>query len=108
MNSYNLTSRITIQQRGAGQDAAGQPVQTWVDVATVWANIRYLSGVETIKSDAPVSVAKASICIRRRTDISAGMRVVFGSAVFNIQAVLPDEGRRVFMYLACETGGNQG
>lgn len=108
MQVGKLQSRITIQRLEDGQDEIGQPVQTWVDVATVWANIRYLSGVETVKSDAPVSVARASIRIRRRTDVHAAMRVVFGSTVFDILSVLPDEESRERLDLVCETGANNG
>lgn len=108
MDSRSLNRRITIQRLQDGQDEIGQPVQTWVDVATVWANIRYLNGVETVKSDAPVSVAKASIRIRRRTDVTAGMRAVHGSTIFDIKAVLPDEESRERVDLACETGANNG
>ncbi|WP_219209453.1 phage head closure protein [Variovorax boronicumulans] len=103
-----LSSRITIQRLQLGQDDVGQPSQAWADVASVWANVRYLSGVETVKSEAPVSVARASIRIRRRTDVSANMRVVFGSTIFDIKAVLPDEESRERLDLACETGANLG
>lgn len=103
-----LNNEITIQRLEDGQDEIGQPVQTWVDVATVWANIRYLNGVETVKSDAPVSVARASIRVRRRTDVAANMRVLFGATIFDIKAVLPDEESRERLDLACETGANLG
>lgn len=108
MEIGKLNRRVTIQNLVAGQDEIGQPTMVWVDIATVWANVRYLNGIETIKSDAPVSVAKASIRIRRRTDITAGMRAVLGSTIFDIKAVLPDEETRERLDLSCETGSNNG
>lgn len=107
MESRRLNRRVTIQQLVAGQDAAGQPTQTWANlIATgdgkVAANVRYLNGAETIKAGAETSVAKASIRVRRRADVTAAMRVVLGSTTFEIKAVLPDEQDRVYMDLACE------
>lgn len=106
--AYTLNRRITIQAPGTTQDEAGQPIEGWTDVIAVWANVRYLNGIETVKSDAPVSIAKASIRIRYRVGITAGMRATMGDTVFDIKAVLPDEVSRVYMDLACETGGNNG
>ena len=97
-----LNCRVVIKQPAAVQDAAGQPIPTWTTLATVWANIRSLNGLETIKGGAESSVAKASIRIRYRTDVTAAMRVVHGSTTYEIKAVLPDvEGRR-HLDLVCE------
>ena len=85
-----LDRRVTIKQRATGQDAIGQPVDTWTTVATVWANKRYVSGLETIKGGADVSIVKASIRIRYITGIDAGMRIEDGTEVFDIEAVLLD------------------
>lgn len=89
-----LNKRVIIQQLVAGQDTIGQPVQTWSALATVWANVLLKSGAQTIKGDADVSVVQASIRIRRRTDVTAGMRVLDGATVYDIKAVLPDEENR--------------
>jgi len=104
MQAGKLNSRITIQRLIDGQDEIGQPVSTWTDVATVWADVAHKSGLETIKADAPVSVVKASIRIRYRTDITAGMRVTLGSTHYDVMAALPDEGRREYTDLVCQTG----
>lgn len=102
MDTRDLKSLVVVQALQAGQDAIGQPVTTWATFKTLRANIRYLNGVETIKADAQTSVVKASIRIRRRTDITAAMRVVFGATTFQIKAVLPDEQDRERLDLACE------
>lgn len=102
MNTGALNKRVKIQHLAAGQDAIGQPVMTWSDFATVWASIRHPSGLQAIKGDADVSVVKASIRIRYRTDITAGMRVLHGAVVYDIKAVLPDESGKVHADLVCE------
>ena len=108
MQAGNLNRRITLQQRSAGQDALGQPVGTWADVATLWASVRHLSGLQALKASADVSEVQASIRLRYRTDITAGMRAVLGTTVYDIKAVLPDEARRQHVDLTCTTGANQG
>ena len=102
MLAGKLNRRITIEQRSTTQDAIGQPVETWTTVAELWADIRYQRGLEAIKAGADISVVGASIRIRYRTGIDAGMRVTHGADVFNIQAVLPDAGRREYVDLACQ------
>lgn len=105
MDPRTLRNRVTIQQLTAGQDEIGQPTQAWTTLATVWADIRYLQGLETIKGGAETSVKKASIRIRRRTDLTAAMRVVYSSTVFQVKAVLPDEQNKDRTDLACEVLG---
>ena len=93
---------VVIQTPTATQDAAGQPIPTWATLATVWANIRHLSGVESIKADAESSTVKASIRIRRGVAVDASMRVVHGATNYQIRAVVPDEIDRDKIDLVCE------
>lgn len=102
MDIGKLNRQVTIQRPDAGQDSIGQPAQTWAPLATVFANVRQLSGIETIRAGAESSTVKASIRIRYRADITTAMRVVQGSTVYQIKAVMPDEGGRQFVDLACE------
>lgn len=102
MKAGSLNRRVTIKARSVGQDATGQPVEAWQDVASVWASVRHLSGLESLKADRESSTVRASIRIRYRAGIDAGMRVHQGSSVYDIRAVLPDEVRREFMDLSCE------
>ena len=102
MRTGPLNRRIQIQQPGATQDAIGQPIPGWTTTATVWADIRIKSGLESIKSDAPTSIVQASMRIRYRSDITAGMRAVHNLKAYNITAVLPDAGGREYLDLVCE------
>lgn len=99
-----LRQRVTIKQRDSGQDSVGQPVDTWSAVATdIAAGIAMMSGIETIKAGEVASVSKASIVIRWRDGIAPGMRVYYGSAVYEIRSVQPDFAARDRVYLICET-----
>lgn len=103
MSAGDLNCRVTINQLVGGFDAANQPVETWTPLATVWASVQYLNGLAAIKADAQVNPRRASIRMRRRTDVTATMQVVHGSTTFRILAVLPDEVDREWLDLACES-----
>ena len=102
MQAGRLNRRCLLQSPSQSVDAIGQPIPGWTDVALVWASIRHLSGVEAIKADAVTSTVKASIRIRYRTGLNAGMRVVHGAQVYSIEAVMPDVGGREFVDLVTE------
>lgn len=103
MQAGRLNRRCVIQQKGPGENEIGEPLpDDWVDVATVWADIRMKSGLESIKAGAPVSVVAASIRIRYRAGVTAGMRVVHNLVPYDIKAVMDDVAGREFVDLACE------
>lgn len=96
-----LRHRINIEQRASGADALGQPVETWDLVTTAWADVRHLGGIEALKAGADVAILRASIRIRHRIGLVAGMRVTHEGKYYNIKAVLPD-GRRQYVDLICD------
>lgn len=102
MNSRRLNRLVTIKRPSTGQDAAGQPLEAMVKVADVWANVRHKTGSEAIRADKETSIVQASIRIRRRTDLNAGMEVHMDSTVYKIRAILPDEEARERVDLVCE------
>lgn len=103
MQAGRLSSRCVIQRRTGGTNDWGEPLPDgWETHATVWANVKHLSGSEAIRADAEVSTVRASIRIRFRSDITAGMRVLIGAAVYDVEAVLPDMMRREFVDLVAK------
>lgn len=103
MQAGSLTSRITIQRRAGGVDEWGTPLpESWEDVAQVWASIRHMNGSEAIRAGAVASTVQASIRIRRRSGLDAGMRVLHKGTTYQIKAVLPDEQSREHVDLVCE------
>lgn len=107
MDAGQLRSRVLLQRPKTGQRPSGQPAAGWDDVATVSADIRYQHGLEAIRSDAPTMIARASIRIRRRTDVTHAWRLVLrpgkpDEAVFEVKAVMPSESGQTYTDLACE------
>lgn len=108
MRAGRLNRRVVIQQRLAAENELGERVSGWQTVDTVWANVINKSGLETVRNEMDMSVVSASIRIRYRTGITAGMRVLDGSTVYDIQAVLLDNTGKQYVDLVCQTGGSNG
>lgn len=100
--SYRLNKLCTLQSPTPGQADDGGPLLTWDDVASVWADIRHLSGIESIKGGAVTATAKASIRIRYRTGINSGWRILHNSTAYNITSALPDMTGKRYVDLICE------
>lgn len=91
-----LDQRIRIDQLTAATDGPFQVGSTWAAVDTVWANVKPLNGNEAVNADAQNVNAKYKVTIRKRTDITGQMRLVWtsnGNKTLNIRE-LPDAGTR--------------
>lgn len=88
-----------LQSRVDVVDDIGQPSTSWLTVRMVYGNIKYLSGLSTIKSGADTSVTKCSIRVLHGA-FNAGQRLLYGNEVFEIDSVTPD-GRRKEIDLVC-------
>ena len=102
MQAGRLNRKCQLQSPSQSVDELGQPIPGWTDVATLWADIRMKSGLEAIKAGATVSVVQASIRVRYRAGITAGMRIVHNLQAYNITAVMPDVGGREYVDLVAE------
>jgi SPP1 family predicted phage head-tail adaptor len=109
MDSGKLNRQVVIQSRDSGTDDAGQPLQTWTTLATVWANILGATGAGTIRAGLEgVEVNGYSFRIRYRTDVDAAERVVFGGQNYDVKSVRHDHAGKDWTDLVCEVGGNDG
>lgn len=102
MFAQQLNNKVAIKRLDSGVDEIGQPVDTWTEVASVWADIRHPSGSESIRADQVASVVRASIRVLKRADVTAAMRVYHGDRVYEIKAVLPDAQTNLYMDLPSE------
>lgn len=108
-----LNRRIVIQKRGPGQDAGGQPIDGWVEVAKPWAWIKGQTGMGVGRQTAGEGTVAASLNaysfrIRYRSSITDAMRVLYGGQAFDIKHVRHDLAGREWTDLVCEMGGNDG
>ena len=97
-----MNDRITLQRRAEGEDILGQPVDTWPDIASVWAHVRFMPGTEVLRAGAETSIVKCSIRIRARADIDSSARVLYKAKTYDIKSAPPDDRDPRFMFLVCE------
>lgn len=102
MRLSDLRHRVVIQRYKATQDEYGQPIQTWIDVAAVWANVEGLSGRELFEAQQTRAEADHRVTIRYRDDITPTMRIVNDGRSYNITAAADRTGRREWLELTCK------
>jgi SPP1 family predicted phage head-tail adaptor len=100
-----MKKRVIVQVPSTDQDAAGQPVEGWMNlIATgdgkVWASVDDVSGREFLAAGAEQARVTTIITMRYRDGVTAAMRVLHGSDVYKIIAPLAQG--RVSVKLMCE------
>lgn len=93
---------MTLQRLVTAYDEYNAPVESWQDVATVWAAVEPLSGREYFAAEQTQARVNTRITIRYRAGIMPTMRVVWGAKLYNIRAVIDTEGRHEELQLMCE------
>lgn len=100
-----LDQRITIQQPSAAVDGHGQRVETWTDVAAVWARAQPLRGREFFAAGQIQSEAAVKFTIRWRTGVAGNMRVLWRGEAHAIVAEPMDvDGQRVLLEIMAAAG----
>lgn len=86
-----LKHRVTLQSKGTPtRDAMGGEVITWTDVATVWAEVRALSGRALIAAQQAQNEVTTAITMRMRSDIQPDWRILHGTDIYTIHAIITD------------------
>ena len=99
-----LDRRIVIEQAALSPDGGGGGAVTWTALATIWGQLQAVGGGEAAQGQRQFGAARHRITIRRRTDVTAAMRVQCDGRVFNIRAVINGGGRSMYTLLECEEG----
>ncbi len=118
MKAGTLRHRIEIQAFDSVMDSSGSAVQdqvtgevirAWQPMASAWASIAPVSGRDFIAAKAAQSSITARITVRYNADILPAMRVIHGTRIYKIEAVLPDADSGLeYMTLMCSLGATEG
>ena len=101
MDAGKLRDRVTIQSKSVVRDTYGAETITWSDVATVWAAVEPVTGREYLQQEQVRAQVTVKIRIRYRSGITPTMRAIYGTHVYNIEAVLEDLNTRRESTLMC-------
>ena len=85
MNAGQLDQRIELQRLTRTDDGYGGYVETWTTYASVWANVRPLSGRERYQAQQTQANANYRITIRYRSDVLDADRIVWRGQALNIR-----------------------
>lgn len=75
MHAGRLRDRLTIQNAVTSRSPSGQPVESWVDGKTIWAETKGISGREKMVSGAEKAEATIRVWVRFRSDITSASRL---------------------------------
>lgn len=93
-----LNKRVLLQVQAAGQDESGQPLpENWTNFISdgdgmLWAEVRDVSGREFVAAGATQNEVLTTVTIRQRSGVVSQMRILYDAAVYNIEAVLRQDG----------------
>lgn len=113
MDIGRLDKRITIQRRSATKDAYGQEVNQWVDIASVWANVKPIGGRERMRSMVVESTLTHTVMVRYNDALmpptqADAWRIMYGTRMFNITAAMDVEEDRHWIVFDCTEGSEVG
>lgn len=89
MRIGSLDKRIIIKAKTATEDTYGEPIETWVDLATVWANVQYLRGAERYSAKQTIANIDVKFKIRWRRDVSVENIIEYENKEYDIYECLP-------------------
>lgn len=88
MRSGNLKHKLTFQDQTELKNDFGEAVNDWNDIYICRASIQTISGKETYLSNQNYSTLSHKLRVRYSNLINTKQRILFGTRVFNILAVL--------------------
>jgi len=98
----SLDQRASLEARTLTPDGGGGYSESWQAFALVWVKVAPAGATDALSADALQSRARHRITLRRRTDVTAGQRLVIGGRTFRIHAVLDEGPREPLITLLCE------
>jgi SPP1 family predicted phage head-tail adaptor len=104
MRSARLRHVITLQRPVFTQDAYGEKMLQWLDVATIPAGVEEATSRKsaTYQADQDYHPADKRVVMRHRDDVATSWRVVFGAKTLTVGHIDHRDGRNAEMHLLCQ------
>lgn len=108
LQAGKLDKRVSIRAQSTTRDSLNQLVTTWTEIANggVWASVAPLKSSEAMQAMANQVEVTHRVTIRYRADVTAAMRVYFGSRQLAIVGLRNPDERGEYMELTCVEGKN--
>jgi SPP1 family predicted phage head-tail adaptor len=98
----DLHHRLALEQLERVDDGGGGFTENWAAVATLWCDLRPLTGSETVEADRLAGTVSHEISLRYRLGILPAMRFRDGARVFHIVSVINVDERNRWLKCLCE------
>jgi len=102
MGAGKYNKRIALQIAQVVQDTYGQPIESWVDIAAVWANIITSGGREFYAAQKMNAETTAVIKMRYRAGMHTRFRIKYGNRYFEILSIADPEEHHESLLLSCK------
>ncbi len=102
MKIGDLNRRITLQQKTRVSDSMGGFIETWTDVATIWAAIWPTSASEAIQAAQMVMTISHRIRIRYRSVLKSSWRVKYGNHYYAVVSIINPNMSNEYLDLMCK------
>lgn len=103
MRAGALNSRVVLQSRTLASDAIGNPVETWSDVATEWADVEAEDGIEAIQMGQVNSRQVVKVTLRYRSGVNDTMRLTHAGKTYEIMSVVNVDQKNRELRLVCQS-----
>jgi len=87
IDAGQLTERIVIQSPTDSQNEVGEATLTFTAFATVWADVRAMSGREAERYGQVVGLAGHMVTIRELPGLTTGMRIIYRNRTLEIGSI---------------------
>lgn len=102
MNPGKLRHRIAILQKQTGTDPDGYPMEEWISIFSIWAEVKPIAGREYFTAAAVQAQHQVRFTMRYRKDITPDMRIRYDGQGYEIKAILDLGGRRTWLQVMGE------
>lgn len=108
MNPGKYNHIIFLQSKTVTTDTYGGPVESWADVATVWARVQPIKGREMIAAQAAQSETAVRFYTRWFDGVTTAMRIVYAGKNYDITGIVDIDERHVELEISAKTGTSEG
>ena len=102
MKCTKLTKRIVLQKQSDIRNEYGEIFNIWEDVATVWAQVRPVTGKSFFDAQQVNASITHQVIIRYRENVLPSMRVLFNNRSFDVLHVMNFDESNESIQLMCK------
>lgn len=85
-----MRHRVTIEAKESVSDGGGGVIETWIPVASFWAELDALAGEEISAGEGREPRGRYEVTLRMEAEVTPAHRLRLGERVFAIEAVRED------------------